>query len=71
MGRKSLGDIMKDIKTVLEKKGELSIRQLALKTKSQWHTTEKALELMKSMNVVKERLNDMTKRKERLFSLAK
>ncbi len=60
---------MEDIKKVLGKDGELSIRQLAIKTKSQWRTIEKALITMKSLNVVKERKSDETERVERLFSL--
>ncbi len=43
------------IKILLEKHKELSIRLLAIKTKSQWRTIEKALETMKSLDVVKER----------------
>lgn len=60
---------MEDIKKLLEKEKELSIRQLSLKTKSQWRTIEKALETMKVLNVVKERKSDKTDRVERLFSL--
>lgn len=60
---------MEEIKKLLEKYKELSIRQIALKAKSQWRTVEKALETMKSLNVVKERKSNETERVERLFSL--
>lgn len=69
MSRKSITSLMEDIKKLLEQHRELSIRQLALKTKSQWRTIEKALETMKSLNVVKERKGNETERVERLFSL--
>ena len=60
---------MQEIKKLLEKNKELSIRQIALKTKSQWRTIDKALETMKSLDVVKERKGNETERVERLFSL--
>ena len=69
MVRKSITSLMEDIKKLLEKNKELSIRQLALKTKSQWRTIEKALKTMKNLNVVKERKSNKTERIERLFSL--
>ena len=69
MARKSITLLMEDIKKLLEKDKELSIRQISLKTKSQWRTIEKALETMKSLGVVKERKGIETERIERLFSL--
>ena len=69
--RKSIIKIIEDVKKILEKEGELSIRRLSIKTKSQWRTIEKALETMKSLGAVKERLNNETERVERLFSLKK
>lgn len=69
--RKSILSIIEEVKKILGKEEELSIRQLSLKTKSQWRTIEKALETMKSLGVVKERQNDETERVERLFSLKK
>ena len=69
MPRKSITSLMQEIKKLLEKNKELSIRQIALKTKSQWRTIDKALETMKSLNVVKERKGNETERVERLFSL--
>jgi DNA-binding transcriptional regulator YhcF (GntR family) len=67
--RKSITSIMEEVKKLLSKYEELSIRQLALKTKSQWRTIEKALETMKALKVVKERKGDETERVERLFRL--
>jgi len=69
--RKSIVKIIEEVKKTLEKEGELSIRQISLKTKSQWRTIEKALETMKFLGAVKERLNNETERVERLFSLKK
>ncbi|MEK6910523.1 MAG: hypothetical protein AABW82_02010 [Nanoarchaeota archaeon] len=69
MVRKPITDIIENIKTLLEKESELSIRQISLKTKSQWRTIEKALETMKSLGVVKERKGNETERVERLFSI--
>lgn len=69
MARKPITQIIEEIKSILEKENELSVRQLSLKTKSQWRTIKKALDTMKSLGIVKERLNDKTERVERLFSL--
>ena len=69
--RKSILQIIEEVKTILEKEKELSIRQLSIKTKSQWRTIEKALEFMKKQGMVKERKNDQTERVERLFNLIK
>ena len=69
MARKSIVSIMEEIKKILDKNKELSIRQIALKTKSQWRTIEKALTTMKSLGIVKERKGAETERVERLFSL--
>lgn len=70
MGRKSITDVIREIKTLLEKEGELSVRQISIKIKSQWRTVDKALETMKLLGTVKERANKNTKRTERLFSLS-
>ena len=69
--RKPITEIIENIRDLLEKEGELSIRQISLKTKSQWRTIEKALETMRSLGVVKERKGDENERVERLFSLNK
>ncbi len=71
MSRKPITDIIEEIKSILEKEKELSIRQISLKIKSQWRTIKKGLDTMKSLGMVKERMNDKTKRVERLFSLVK
>lgn len=67
--RTSFAEIVLEIKKILEKEKELSIKQIADKTGSQWRTVEKALTLLKSLNIVKERPNKETERIERLFSL--
>ena len=71
MGRKSLAMIVEEIKKLLQTEKELSVRRISTKIKSQWRTINKALELMKSLNIVKERPNEKTNRYERLFSLVK
>ena len=71
MARKSLPIVIQQIKELLHKEGELSIRQISIKIKSQWRTVAKALELMKSLGTVKERKGTETKREERLFRLMK
>ena len=67
--RTSFSEIVLEIKDILAKEKELSIRQLAIKTKSQWRTVKKALELLKDLEIVKESKNKDTERIERLFSL--
>ena len=71
MGRKSITDVIREIKTLLEKEGELSVRQISLRLKSQWRTIDKAIDTMKLLGYVKERMNKNTKRLERLISLKK
>jgi DNA-binding transcriptional regulator YhcF (GntR family) len=69
MARKPITQIIEETKKLLEKEGELSIRQISIKTGSQWRTIEKALETMKKLDVVKERKGKETDRVERLFSI--
>jgi predicted transcriptional regulator len=69
MVRKPITQIIEEIKKLLEKEGELSIRQISIKTGSQWRTIEKALDTMHNLGIVKERKNDKTERVERLFSM--
>ena len=69
MSRKPVTALMEEIKKLLDKHKELTIRQIALRTKTQWRTSEKALRTMKVLNVVKERENNKIDRIERLFSL--
>jgi len=71
MGRKPITQTIEEIKKLLEKEGELSVRQISLKIKSQWRTIKKALNTMLVLGIVKERKNDKTERIERLFSLKK
>jgi len=69
MVRKPITEIMEEIKKLLEKEKELSVRQISIKIKSQWRTVDKALSTMKSLKIVEERKNNNTERIERLFSL--
>ena len=71
MGRKSITDVIREIKTLLEKGDELSVRQISLRLKSQWRTINKTIGTMKLLGYVKERMNKDTKRTERLISLKK
>ena len=64
-------EIMAEIILLLEKEGELSIRQIAIKTRSQRITVRKSLDFLKRVKFVKERKGTKTKRDERLFSLVK
>ena len=69
MSRRNILDVIEDIKKVLSKGEEMSVKRISEKVKSQWETTIKALEFMKKQEMVKERKNDQTERIERLFSL--
>ena len=69
MSGKPINKIMEEIFDTLKKEKELSIRQLSLSVGSQWITIEKALDSLKNLGVVKERLGDDNNRKTRLFSL--
>lgn len=71
MTRKSITNLIEETKKLIEKEGELSIRQIALKTKSQWRTAKKALDTLKNLEIVKERANPLTERVEKLFSIKK
>lgn len=71
MPRRPLPQIIEEIKILLEKEKELSIRQIAIRTKCQWRTAEKALELMKSLGIAEERKENNSNRDERLFRLTK
>ncbi|MDP2926267.1 MAG: hypothetical protein Q8N99_07860 [Nanoarchaeota archaeon] len=71
MVRKPITQTIEEIKKLLEKEGELSVRQISLKIKSQWRTIKKGLDTMLVLGLVKERKNDKTERVERLFSLKK
>lgn len=69
MSGKSIHKIIEEIYSILKKEKELSIRQISIKTGSQWITIEKALISMKKLGLVNERFGDENKRKTRLFSL--
>ena len=69
MAYKATSNILKLVKELLEKEGELSIRQVALSLKSQWRTAHDALETLAELGVVKEKKGVKSERKERIFSL--
>ena len=69
MSGKAINKLMEEIFLILKKENSLSIRQLSLKTGSQWITVEKALISMKKLNVVKEREGNIFYKAERIWSL--
>ncbi len=71
MTRRNILDVIEDILKLLKRKEEMSIQHISNEIKSQWETTNKALEFMKRINLVKEREGKKTHKAERLFSLKK
>lgn len=71
MGRRNILDVIEDIKKVLSKNKELSVKAISEEIRSQWETTIKALEFMKKQGLVNEREGKKTHKVERLFSLTK
>ncbi len=71
MSRKSILEVIKDIKKVLEKEGELSVKAISERIGSQWRTTIKALEFMEEMGLVRHRKGNETYKPERLFRIVK
>ena len=71
MSRRNILEVIEDIKKVLSKDEEMSVKKISEKIKSQWETTIKALEFMKKQGMVKERKGKKTHKVERLFSLKK
>jgi Mn-dependent DtxR family transcriptional regulator len=71
MPRKSITELIEEIKRLLEKEGELSTRQIALKTKTQWRTTKKALDTLRNLGIINERQTKMTERDATLYSIKK
>jgi len=72
MSRRPITQIISEIKKLLEKHKEMSVRSIAKEIRSQWRTIDKALETMKELGFVKERESvNKTGVKERLFSLVK
>ena len=69
MSGRPMNKIMEEIYSILKKEKEMSIRQLSIKTNSQWLTIEKSLDSLKKLEVVKEILDNKNNRKTRLFSL--
>jgi|TARA_B100001971_G_C18046490_1_gene460496 predicted RNA-binding protein with RPS1 domain len=71
MSRRNILEVIEDIKRVLSKGDEMSVKKISNEIRSQWETTIKALEFMKSQNMVREREGKKTNKVERLFSLIK
>lgn len=69
MGRRNILEVIEDIKKVLSKNKELSVKAISEEIRSQWETTIKALEFMKKQGLVNEREGKKTHKVERLFSL--
>jgi predicted transcriptional regulator len=69
MSGKPINEIMEVIFVLLKREKEMSIRQLSIHVGSQWITIEKALNSMKNLDLVKEKLDSNSDRKTRLFSL--
>jgi hypothetical protein len=68
MPRRHFSTVVMRIFDLLQRKQNLSIRQISIKTKTQWRTAEKALDLLVYLKVVKEIKGSSTKREERKFS---
>tara|TARA_Y100000310_G_scaffold266433_1_gene277912 strand:+ start:104 stop:319 length:216 start_codon:yes stop_codon:yes gene_type:complete len=69
MSRRNILEVIEDIKKILSKGEEMSVKKISEKIKSQWETTIKALEFMKKQGIVKEQKGKKTHKVERLFSL--
>jgi len=69
MPRRPITQIIQEVKKLLEKEGKLSVRQISIKTHSQWRTSLKVLETMRDLDLVKEEKGTETEREERIFSL--
>lgn len=65
---KSLHLVIEDIYFLLKEEKELSIRQISVKTGSQWITIRKAINSMKRLNLVIDKLVNKPRR-TRLVSL--
>jgi len=71
MLRKDILTNIKQILNLLSDKKEYSIKQISYKINAHWQTALKALEFLKEIGLLEERLGDENKRKTRLFSLKK
>jgi Mn-dependent DtxR family transcriptional regulator len=70
MKKRTTTILIKEIMEILKEEKELSIRQISLKLKSEWSTTNNALEDMKMLNLVRENKNRKHPKSPRLFLLA-
>lgn len=69
MTRRNILEVTEKIIKTLEKETELSIKSISNKIESQWRTTEKSLNFLKDLGIVKERKGKKTNKEERLFKL--
>lgn len=69
MTRRNILEVTEDLIKILKKEDEISIKSLSKKAGSQWRTTAKSLEFLKSVGIVKERHGKKTNKEERLFRL--
>jgi DNA-binding transcriptional regulator YhcF (GntR family) len=67
--KKRTFEIAREVYFILKKEKELSVKQIADKTGSQWETVIRSLEFFKEIGIAKEREGKKTYKKERLFSL--
>jgi len=64
-------ELMEEIRGILDREKQLSVRQLSMMTGAQWVTVRKALKALQSFGIVEEKIILDGKRKTLLFSLAK
>ncbi|NCN86266.1 hypothetical protein GW932_00365 [archaeon] len=69
MTRRNILEVTQEIYTLLKKEKELSIKSISDKIGSQWRTTLKSLEMLKEINVVREKKGKKLNKEERLFFL--
>ncbi len=67
--RREINEITKLVYSYLKKNKskEFSINQIAREIKTRWNTTEKALDLLKFCNLVKERIEGQRKNATKFF----
>jgi len=70
MARRSILDVMDNILKVLSKEGEMSVKKISEKVKSQWETTFKALKFLKKHGLVVE-VEEYESHFERIFRINK
>ncbi len=69
MARKSIIEVIKEVKHLLEMEGTLSTRQISIKTHSQWRTVHKALEVLTFLEIIQKQKGSKTERMETSYSI--